>query len=51
MREMHLRILTAATAATLLIVQAHAQQSHWASADDKTAKYIIEMESKWAEGD
>jgi hypothetical protein len=50
MREMHLRICAAAIAATLLLVLAHAQQSHWASADDKTAKYIIEMERKWAEG-
>jgi len=50
MREMHLRILAVAVAATLLLAQAHAQQSYWASADDKTAKYIIEMERKWAEG-
>lgn len=49
MREMHLRIFTAAIAAALLIGPAHAQQSHWASADDKMAKYMIEMESKWAE--
>jgi hypothetical protein len=40
-----------ATAAILLLVpQAHAQQSHWASANDKTAAYIIDMERKWAEG-
>lgn len=39
-----------ATAAMLLLVPAHAQQSHWASADDKTAQYIIDMERKWAEG-
>ena len=50
MREMHARIFPAAMAAALLMVSAHAQQSHWASADDKTAKYIIEMERKWAEG-
>ena len=50
MREMHLRVFAAATAATLLLVPAYAQQSHWSSADDKTAKYIIEMERKWAEG-
>jgi hypothetical protein len=31
-------------------LSAHAQQSHWASADDKTAQYIVEMERKWAEG-
>src|ERR1700750_3384771 len=46
---MHCRILAAAVFVTLL-VPAHAQQSHWASADDKTAKYIIDMERKWAEG-
>ena len=50
MREMHLRICAVAIVATLLLIPAHAQQSHWASADDKTAKYIIEMERKWAEG-
>ena len=50
MREMHLRIFAVAIAATLLLVPARAQQSHWAPADDKTARYIIEMERKWAEG-
>ena len=50
MREMHLRVFAVAIAATLLLVPAFAQQSHWSSADDKTAKYIIEMERKWAEG-
>ena len=39
-----------ATAAMLLLVLGHAQQSHWASPDDKTAKYITDMERKWAEG-
>src|SRR5579863_6700642 len=47
---MHLKIFAAATAAMLLLIPAQAQQSHWASADDKTAKYIIDMERKWAEG-
>ncbi len=50
MREMHLRIFAAAMAATLSLVPAHPQQSHWASPDDKTAQYIVEMERKWAEG-
>ena len=50
MREMHLRIFAVVITTTLLLVPAYAQQSHWASADDKTAKYIIEMERKWAEG-
>ena len=50
MQQMHLRVFAVAIATMLLLVPAHAQQSHWASADDKTAKYIIEMEQKWAEG-
>lgn len=47
---MRLLIFAAATATMLLLVPAPAQQSHWASDDDKTAKYIIDMERKWAEG-
>src|SRR5215469_16429459 len=44
-------LLTFAVAtAMLLLVPAPAQQSHWAPDDDKTAKYIIDMERKWAEG-
>src|SRR5258708_40328389 len=50
MREMYLRVFAVAIAAALLLVPAYAQQSHWSPADDKTAKYIIEMERKWAEG-
>ena len=50
MQQMHLRVFAVAIATMLLLVSAYAQQSHWASADDKTAKYIIEMEQKWAEG-
>ncbi len=50
MREMLLRVFAVAIAATLLLVPAYAQQSHWSSENDKTAKYIIEMERKWAEG-
>ena len=50
MREMHVRTFASAIAATLLLVPASAQQSHWASAGDKTAKYIVEMERRWAEG-
>jgi hypothetical protein len=50
MREMHLRVFAVAIAATLLLVPAYAQQSHWSSGDDKTAKFIIDMERKWAEG-
>lgn len=50
MREMHLRIFAVLIAAELLLVPARAQQSHWASADDKTAQFIIDMERNWAEG-
>src|SRR5271154_6923439 len=34
----------------VLMNTAYAQQSHWATADDKTAKFLIDMERKWAEG-
>ena len=36
--------------AVVLMGVAHAQQSHWATHDDDTAKYMIDMERKWAEG-
>src|SRR6478752_1912596 len=41
-----LRVICAA----LLMTAAHAQQGHWATPDDKTAKFMIDMEGKWAEG-
>ena len=47
---MQARMLIGAIAALLFIVSAQGQQSHWAAADDKTAKYIVDMERKWAEG-
>jgi uncharacterized protein DUF4440 len=47
---MHLRIFAIISAAMLWFVPAQAQQSRWASADDPAAKYIIDMERKWAEG-
>jgi hypothetical protein len=50
MRPIHLRVFAAAIAAVLLLAPACAQQSHWASPDDKTAQYIVDMERKWAEG-
>src|SRR6185437_325243 len=50
MRTMHLRICAMAIGVGCLTVSVEAQQSHWASVDDKTAKYIIESERKWAEG-
>jgi uncharacterized protein DUF4440 len=34
----------------VLMNAGYAQQSHWAAADDKTAKFMIDMERKWAEG-
>src|ERR1700733_10799888 len=50
MREMHLRIVAVAITTTFLLVPAYTLQSHWASADDKTAKYIIQMDRRWAGG-
>ena len=51
LRSFSVAIGAVATGVMLLLVPAaHAQQSHWASADDKTAKYMIDMERKWAEG-
>jgi uncharacterized protein DUF4440 len=41
------------TCVVVLMTAAHAQQaqqSHWATPDDKTAKFMIDMERKWAEG-
>jgi hypothetical protein len=50
MRKLPLPALTIALTATLSLLPANAQQSHWASPDDPTAKYIIDQERKWAEG-
>ena len=50
MREMHVGTFASAIAAALFLVPASAQQSYWASAGDKTAKYIVELERRWAEG-
>lgn len=47
---MHLRFFAVSTVAMLLLAPALAQQSHWVSDDDATAKYIVDMERKWAEG-
>lgn len=48
---MRLRNFVVSTSAFLLLLAPlYAQQSHWATADDPTAKYIIDMERKWAEG-
>jgi|SRR5579863_74310 hypothetical protein len=54
MQELHRRLLAIVLAplslASLSLVSGQAQQSHWASPEDKTADYIITMERKWAEG-
>jgi Domain of unknown function (DUF4440) len=34
----------------LFLIPARAQQSRWAAPDDPAAKYIVDMERKWAEG-
>ena len=47
-RILHLMYLVACV--VVLVTAGHAQQSHWATADDKTAKFMIDMERKWAEG-
>lgn len=49
---MRQRILRLICTAVLMAVAAaaHAQQSHWAAPDDQTAKFMIQMERKWAEG-
>ncbi len=47
---MNLRVVAVGMAAMLLLGTAVAQESRWASADDKTAKYMVDMERKWAEG-
>jgi len=44
------RIIAALGTVMLLLGSAYAQQSHWAPPDDATAKYIVDMERKWAEG-
>jgi len=50
MQTTHGRICVAAVVATFLQFPAYAQQSHWASPDDKTAQHIVQMERRWAEG-
>jgi Domain of unknown function (DUF4440) len=47
---MFIRVLKSAAVALMFLTAAQAQQSHWASADNRDAKYIIDMERKWAEG-
>ena len=50
MRSMYAGVFALAVAAMSFHVPAQGQQSHWASADDKNAQYMIDMERKWAEG-
>jgi Domain of unknown function (DUF4440) len=53
MRHRILRLICLVTCVVVLRTAAHsqqAQQSHWAAPDDKTAKFMIDMERKWAEG-
>lgn len=50
MRQTHSGFCAAAIGLTMSILPLCAQQSHWAPADDTTARYIVDMERKWAEG-
>ena len=50
MRDRILQLMCLVMCAVVLMTAAHAQQSHWAKPEDKTAKFMIDMERKWAEG-
>jgi len=53
MRHRILHLMCLVTCVVVLMTAAHAQQaqqSHWATSDDKTAQFMIDMERKWAEG-
>jgi hypothetical protein len=53
MRHRTQQLMCLVTCVVVFMTGAHsqqAQQSHWAAPDDKTAKFMIEMERKWAEG-
>jgi hypothetical protein len=41
--------MAVAVIAITTAVAAHGQQARWASADDKTAKFMIDAERQWAE--
>lgn len=47
---MHVLLLLTAIGSVAPLSTLSAQQSHWASPDDKTAQFMIDMERKWAEG-
>ena len=44
------RVSLAVIALIFPLLPVYAQQSHWASAENKTAQYILDMERKWVEG-
>ena len=50
MRHRILHLLCLVTFVVFLMTAAYPQSSHWATPDDKTAKFMIDMERKWAEG-
>jgi len=50
MRHPILQLTCVVICAVILMTAAYAQQSHWATPDEQTAKFMIEMERKWAEG-
>jgi hypothetical protein len=50
MRHRIPHLLCLVTCVVVLITAATAQPSHWAAPGDKTAKFMIDMERKWAEG-
>ena len=50
MRHRILHLMCLVTCVVVLTTAAYAQPSHWATPDDKTAKFMIDMERKWAEG-
>ena len=50
MRHRIPHLLCLVTCVVVVYTAAHAQPSHWAIPDDKTAKFMIDMERKWAEG-
>jgi Domain of unknown function (DUF4440) len=50
MRHRILQLICLVPCVIVVISVTQAQQSHWASPDDKTAKFMIDMERKWAEG-
>ena len=50
MRHRILHLMCLVTCVVVLMNAAYAQTSHWAAPDDKTAKFMIDMERKWAEG-